>query len=183
MGGLLTLSISLIGAFVIWNLELLGSALGYEKWISDLVSGEIEPLFEGVNAIWFLILGCVSLGAGLALGVSYWIMKSDGKTKPKMKITEHVEGKHFQNCEVRLDGFSYIKCTFSNVSFIYNGGAMEFYYNNLIDSYAIKSDVEEIERFVIIQGEFNLLKGTVLTSDGIKRFDGINFGDVKNDQS
>lgn len=70
------------------------------------------------NARWlhWITLGFLLLGSafgGIALWLARW-RKPKGYTK--------IAHQPYVNCDVLLDGYAYLACTFINVTFVYNGG-------------------------------------------------------------
>jgi hypothetical protein len=54
--------------------------------------------------------------------------------------TQHVFDKHFSNEKVVLDDISYVRCTFQNVTFVYNGTAPFFVQDSQVNGYKLSSD-------------------------------------------
>jgi len=70
------------------------------------------------NASWlhWTILGFLLLGSAFGF-VALWFARW---SKPK-SYTE-IANQPYVNCDVSLDGYRYLACTFTNVTFVYDGG-------------------------------------------------------------
>jgi hypothetical protein len=68
-----------------------------------------------------------------------------------------VSDQTFTNTVVPLDWHAYHHCTFNNVTFVYNGGDVEFKYNE-IHGFRIKSENRYVESGMAVLGELGLLK-------------------------
>ena len=70
-----------------------------------------------------------------------------------------VIGKTFRNESVILDGFSYSKCTFINVKFVYKGEApFDLAFNEITGSIWIDASNPPIYSLVLLLKELNMLK-------------------------
>jgi hypothetical protein len=75
-----------------------------------------------------------------------------------------VTGKLFKNERVMLDGFKYTRCTFENVTLVYNGGNGEFAYNT-VRGFMLASDVPQINYVMKMLFDLGFLK-VPLVDDG-----------------
>jgi hypothetical protein len=76
-----------------------------------------------------------------------------------------VQGKFFKNERVPLDGFHYTRCTFENVTLVYNGGPGEFTYNT-VRGFAIASDLSQINSAIKMMFDLGLLKVPAMDDTG-----------------
>jgi len=68
----------------------------------------------------------------------------------------------FENQEVVLDGFSYIDCTFHNVTFVYNGTTPIQFNNNKVDGIVrYRTDSQPVSGAIAWMKGFNLMKSDV----------------------
>ncbi|MCO6419679.1 hypothetical protein JYK14_26435 [Siccirubricoccus sp. KC 17139] len=79
--------------------------------------------------------------------------------EPYSPIT--IIGKTFRNERVILDGYSYVRCKFTNVTFVYNGTTPVQLSNNVIQGCFVASDM------AAISGAWALLKGLNFIKDTI----------------
>lgn len=107
------------------------------------------------------------LTTGVALGS--WLdafirRKEDDLDQADLEI---VSGKRFQNEEVNIDGKSFVKCTFSNVTLAYKGGIFGFDRCTFSGGLMIKPKTGAGERLVHLLHEMGYLKRPVLDEHGV----------------
>ena len=160
-------------SYIKWVLLAIAGALIYplqtiytlniENWAQD--KGLDKAYKKGLGLIMestpgLVLLACffILLGAFLTLFVSEKIRSKYVVSIPKItKIKEVIKGKTFRNTTVRLDGFHYQGCVFENITIIYNGGKATLVDCDFNGSKVLKTDVFEIEQYVNMLGNMNLL--------------------------
>jgi hypothetical protein len=84
-----------------------------------------------------------------------------GDTPPSSLVSD----RFFDDEEVPLDGKSYINCTFTNVTFVYDGTApMVFSHNSVFGGFKIKSNNPSVEASLIFLYGFGVLKIPIVKS-------------------
>lgn len=84
------------------------------------------------------------------------------KEEPLTPIT----GNYFKNERVPLDGFNYTRCTFENVTLVYNGGPFSMTYNT-IKGFVITSESPEITSAMKLLFDLGYIKFPGMNETGL----------------
>lgn len=136
------------------------------------LSPDLASLFNGVltSPYWgFAPLVLLLLATGILVGRDLeWIGKrsvriGDYPKWPDPYQPTFVVGKTYRNQEVMLDGYSYVNCSFYNVTFVYNGATpMAFTGNHIFGNFRVRSDNPAVD------GSFILARGLGLLPDNFE---------------
>lgn len=96
-----------------------------------------------------------------------WSEPNDPDWQSKLEV---VAGRHFQNCEVPLDGRRYVKCEFAFVTFVYNGGPFGVE-GSSIGPHSIKTENPALGRFGQLLLLFGHISSKIQTETGITTLD------------
>lgn len=114
------------------------------------------------------VLGILLLTTTWIVGYKVWT-KNASQTVKEAKFIKwpdpykpiSVIGKTFQNERVPLDGYSYSRCTFYNVSFVYNGTTTLQFTNCTVKGFTVRSDNPAVEGAMLLMAGFYGIKGDV----------------------
>ena len=140
-------------------IETTAEELGLVAFLKKLLTEGKTSVFEWTYFEWLVRGFIFFLGAFTALWADFLVRRKTTVYIPKTtKIKEVIKGKTFRNTTVRLDGFHYQGCVFENITIIYNGGKATLNDCDFNGSKVLQTDVIEIEQYVSMLGNMNLLK-------------------------
>jgi hypothetical protein len=122
---------------------------------------------RGVDSWYFitsaLILAFFATGvACFAIGLRSHATATAFQKWPDPYVPVQVLNQTFENKEVLLDGHSYTRCKFANVTFVYNGTTpIQFTNNQIQGTIRHRSDNQAVEGTIVLMKGFDLLKDGV----------------------
>jgi len=142
------------------NIEALAHAAGVDQ---VLITG-LQAVSNSLLGLVLLVLFLLLVGATAGLWIEHWLRR---KTPPKFvqPPLRKVEGRHFHNTDVPLDGHSYKNCEFTNVTFRVGGGPFKLV-QNTVRGCMIAPTSLELQRYTELLHEFGYIKHPVLSPTG-----------------
>jgi len=119
--------------------------------------------FQWAGVLGVGIITWLLIGLGLNLYRHYFSAGSVKKTKQKLDVPQTVvSGKHFRNEVVKLDGYVYSDCEFTNVTFQYDGEApFNFSHNRIFGAPKFQSGNQTVELALLWMRGFGMLRENI----------------------
>ncbi len=158
----------LVAGLWVFSGETIAEELGYAEALRQFIRGGVTAMVDWGYADWVWNLLVLFAGATVALWIEHFVRKATTVTIPKEgRISEEFSGKHFRNCEVKLDGKKFEDCEFHNVTFVYNGGAISMD-RIVVEGCLVRTDIKEMERFTKLMHKLGMIAVPVYDAKGNK---------------
>jgi hypothetical protein len=157
VSGIATFAVFILSVLAVFTAETAADELGYSFFIRGIIKhGWAMMLQTGYFelALWATFFFC---GGAAALWADHFLRPINAHIKTKTKIESRVTGKTLQNIEITLDGIAYENCAFRNVTFIYDGGILEFT-NNEVRGCQVKTNIPQTEKHVRFLAELGFIR-------------------------
>ena len=162
----------LIAAPAVPMVDITIDETGYIATTRYFVQRWWSTLHQAGFAVWVSFGAAFLVGGAIALLIPYLLRPKTVLKRVRSTIKRRIEYETFLNQTIELDGIAYTGCTFTNVTFVYNGGAMLFENNILNGVNSARSDLREIDNFVIFLGAMKFIPIPVVTDKGVYEYQG-----------
>ena len=144
------------------NIERFAEGVG----LDEVLSGNAAVLMNAISTQMFaFVCGVIVMAA-----VCAWLPLFAKYMPTSWRIwkipLKEIRNREFRNCNVPLDGHSYIGCKFKNVTLSYNGGRTEFSQNKL-HGFVLKSHNPKISNVLIFAFQLGLIEQDIDIRDEV----------------
>jgi hypothetical protein len=163
---------ALIAAPAVPMVDITIDDTGYFAITRHFIQRWWSTMLQAGFAVWVSFGAAFLLGGAIALLIAYLLRPKPGYKRARSAIKRRIEYESFLNQKIELDGRAYTGCTFTNVTFVYNGGAMLFENNILNGINSARSDMREVDNFVIFLGAMKFIPIPMVTDKGVYEYQG-----------